>query len=92
MAKMVSAGAFKRVYSLLERTKGTVVFGGQTDEATKAIAPTVVKDCTFEDSLMSECVIRSFLDVKVLMANAERYLVPSCLSSRSNLWTRASPT
>ncbi len=51
---MVNVAAFKRVYGLLQSTKGTIAFGGQTDESTKSIAPTVVKDVSFEDALMSE--------------------------------------
>ncbi|KAF8918743.1 NAD-aldehyde dehydrogenase [Mucidula mucida] len=54
MGKMVNVAAFKRVYGLLQSTKGTIAFGGQTDESTKSIAPTVVKDVSFEDALMSE--------------------------------------
>ena len=42
--RLVSPKAHGRVASLLEHTKGTIVFGGQVDEDTKFIAPTVVKD------------------------------------------------
>jgi aldehyde dehydrogenase (NAD+) len=55
-ARIVSSGQFKRIYGLLEKTEGTVVFGGakQCEEATKYIAPTLVADCKETDSLMSE--------------------------------------
>jgi aldehyde dehydrogenase (NAD+) len=38
----------------LDNTKGTVVIGGEVDEETKFIAPTVVKNVKGDDSLMSE--------------------------------------
>ncbi len=60
MGKMINEQAFKRVSGLLEKTRGTVVFGGQMDEATKAIAPTIVKDVSFDDPLMSEYALRLF--------------------------------
>jgi acyl-CoA reductase-like NAD-dependent aldehyde dehydrogenase len=64
----VTPQAFKRVKGLLDNTKGKVVLGGQTDEATKYIAPTVVKDVSGDDSLMSECVYISIRPA-VHMAN-----------------------
>ncbi|KAF8137586.1 NAD-dependent aldehyde dehydrogenase [Boletus edulis] len=45
---------FNRVRGLLEKTSGTAVFGGQTDEARLFVAPTVVKGVKGDDSLMSE--------------------------------------
>lgn len=58
-SKMVTPQAFKRVKGLLDKTKGKVVIGGETDEATKYIAPTVVSDVPLDDSLMSEYVFTS---------------------------------
>ncbi|KAF9523238.1 aldehyde dehydrogenase [Crepidotus variabilis] len=40
--KIVSDAHFKRLTELLQRTKGKVVFGGQSDEKTRGIEPTVV--------------------------------------------------
>ena len=51
---MVSPRHFTRVKGLLDKTKGTIVIGGETDADTKYIAPTVVKDVKGDDSLMSE--------------------------------------
>jgi aldehyde dehydrogenase (NAD+)/aldehyde dehydrogenase (NAD(P)+) len=51
---MVNQQAFKRVNGLLQTTKGTIVVGGQAEEAQKYIAPTIVKDVKTDDSLMSE--------------------------------------
>ena len=53
-SRLVSSQAYGRIASLLENTKGSVVFGGQVDKDTKYIAPTVVKDVGPDDSLMSE--------------------------------------
>lgn len=54
VTKMINEPAFKRVTGLLQNSKGTIVCGGQVDEATKFIAPTIVKDVQADDSLMSE--------------------------------------
>ncbi|KAF7337964.1 Aldehyde dehydrogenase [Mycena venus] len=54
ITKMVHQAAFKRVHGLVQNTKGTIVVGGEADEATKFIAPTIVKDVKVDDSLMSE--------------------------------------
>ncbi|KAF7311330.1 hypothetical protein MKEN_01034700 [Mycena kentingensis (nom. inval.)] len=63
--KMVNEAAFKRVYGILANTKGNVVFGGTelSDEATKFIAPTVVRDVGFQDSLMSEEIFGPVLPI-----------------------------
>ena len=53
-ARIVSEAHATRIKRLLDNTKGTVVLGGQTDVAKRYIAPTVVRDVTGEDSLMSE--------------------------------------
>jgi len=62
-SRLVTPQAFKRVKGLLDNTKGKVVFGGDTDEATKFIAPTVVKDVSVDDSLMSEEIFGPILPV-----------------------------
>jgi aldehyde dehydrogenase (NAD+)/aldehyde dehydrogenase (NAD(P)+) len=53
-SRLVSPRAFSRVNKLLKDSKGTIVFGGETKEETKYIAPTVLKDVQPDDSLMSE--------------------------------------
>ncbi|KAF8332822.1 NAD-aldehyde dehydrogenase [Cantharellus anzutake] len=45
---------FERVKKLLNATKGEIVLGGEMDASQKFIAPTIVKNVTFEDSLMEE--------------------------------------
>ena len=47
----------------MDNTKGKVVLGGEADEATKYIAPTVVSDVPLDDSLMSEYVYSALLAV-----------------------------
>ncbi len=57
MGEMVTVEAFKRVAGLLK-----AAFGGDADQVTKAIAPTVVVDVPFDDALKSEYVeLLSFL-------------------------------
>ena len=53
-ARLVTSNAFNRVSGLLKTTNGTVVLGGEMDESSKYIAPTIVKDVKLDDSLMSE--------------------------------------
>ncbi|KAK0458933.1 NAD-aldehyde dehydrogenase [Desarmillaria tabescens] len=54
IGKLVSPQAYNRISNLLKSTKGTIAFGGKLDEATRYIQPTVVKDVSFDDPLMSE--------------------------------------
>ncbi|KAJ3570718.1 hypothetical protein NP233_g4209 [Leucocoprinus birnbaumii] len=62
-SRLITPQAFKRVKGLLDDTKGKIVFGGETDEKQKFIAPTVVKDVAFNDSLMSEEIFGPILPV-----------------------------
>lgn len=61
-SRIVSPQAYKRLKGLLDGTKGSIVFGGETDETSKFIAPTLVRDVKPDDSLMSESV-SSFISV-----------------------------
>jgi aldehyde dehydrogenase (NAD+) len=47
---------FDRIYKMLTDTKGQIVLGGEGKREKKYIAPTIVRDVTGEDSLMSACV------------------------------------
>ncbi|EAU89477.1 aldehyde dehydrogenase [Coprinopsis cinerea okayama7 len=62
-ARMITPQAFNRVKGLLDATKGTVVLGGETDAATKFIAPTIVKDVLPDDSLMSDEIFGPILPI-----------------------------
>lgn len=54
VTRIVNQQSFKRVNGLLQATKGSIVCGGEADEAQKFIAPTIVRDVKVDDSLMSE--------------------------------------
>ena len=43
---------YRRMVGLLESTKGKVVCGGETDEATRYIAPTVIVDVSPNEKMM----------------------------------------
>lgn len=51
--KIVNPAHHARLKSLIERTKGKIVIGGEV-EGDQRIAPTVVRDVTFDDSLMED--------------------------------------
>lgn len=51
-ARIVNEGHWKRLNNMVEGTKGTVVFGGQGDQTSKLLVPTVVKDVKFDDVVM----------------------------------------
>ncbi|KAK7467379.1 Hexadecenal dehydrogenase [Stygiomarasmius scandens] len=63
MSRLVTPQAFARVSGLLKNTKGTIVVGGEMDEATKFIAPTVIKDVKSDDALMSEEIFGPLLPI-----------------------------
>ncbi|KAG6829108.1 hypothetical protein H0H92_005650 [Tricholoma furcatifolium] len=62
-SRIVTPQAWKRINGLLQNTKGNVVIGGETDEATKYIAPTIVRDVNADDSLMSEEIFGPVLPI-----------------------------
>jgi aldehyde dehydrogenase (NAD+) len=63
MSRLISPQAFNRVSNLLKTTNGTVVYGGDTDEAAKYIEPTIVKDVKPDDSLMTEEIFGPVLPI-----------------------------
>ncbi|KAH7928569.1 aldehyde dehydrogenase [Leucogyrophana mollusca] len=63
ISTIISAGHFSRIKGLLDKTEGEIVFGGETDESRKFIAPTVVKGVKETDSLMSEELFGPILPV-----------------------------
>ncbi|EKM75339.1 hypothetical protein AGABI1DRAFT_46604 [Agaricus bisporus var. burnettii JB137-S8] len=62
-SRLVTPQAFNRIKGLLDNTKGTIVIGGEMDEATKFIAPTIVKDVPTNDSLMNEEIFGPVLPI-----------------------------
>uniref|UniRef100_A0A3Q2NQ71 Aldehyde dehydrogenase n=1 Tax=Fundulus heteroclitus TaxID=8078 RepID=A0A3Q2NQ71_FUNHE len=63
LARIVSDRHFARLKKLLERTKGKVVIGGESDQDSKYIAPTVVVDVGEDDALMSEEIFGPILPI-----------------------------
>ncbi|KAG5649774.1 hypothetical protein H0H81_002077 [Sphagnurus paluster] len=62
-SRIVTPQAFNRIKGLLDNTKGTIIAGGETDEATKYIAPTLIKDVKGDDSLMREEIFGPLLPI-----------------------------
>ncbi|TFK38204.1 aldehyde dehydrogenase [Crucibulum laeve] len=62
-SRIVTPQAFSRIKNLLDNTKGTIAIGGDTDASSKYIGPTVVKDVTGDDSLMSDEIFGPVLPV-----------------------------
>ncbi|KAF8322166.1 NAD-aldehyde dehydrogenase [Clavulina sp. PMI_390] len=54
---------FDRIEKQLKSTAGTIVLGGETDRELHYIAPTVVRDVTAEDSLMSAEIFGPILPI-----------------------------
>lgn len=61
--RIVSDNHFKRISGLITNTKGTITYGGQTDESQRLIEPTVVKITGKEDSLMSDEIFGPVLPI-----------------------------
>ena len=53
----------RRVVGLLESTKGTVVCGGETDESTRYIAPTVIVDVSPDEGIMQVGKAHSMISI-----------------------------
>ncbi len=60
LSNIVNPAHHARLVDLLRRTRGRVVFGGETRED-KSIAPTIVADVPVDDVLMEEWVLFLFL-------------------------------
>jgi len=73
LTRLVSSTAWKRVKNLLDRTKGTVVVGGGSDEADLFIEPTVLKDVALDDITMGEEIFGPILSL-VAVDSAEEAL------------------
>lgn len=51
--RIINEGHWKRLNQMVQGTKGTIILGGEVDEAQKLMAPTVISDCKTDDSTMS---------------------------------------
>jgi len=54
LSSIINERHFDRVSGLLKSTSGVVVYGGNTDRSKRYVQPTVVRDLTMDDSLLSE--------------------------------------
>ncbi|KAH8825404.1 NAD-aldehyde dehydrogenase [Flagelloscypha sp. PMI_526] len=54
ISRIVTPQAWTRLDNLLKNSKGDVILGGDKNEEEKYIAPTVISNVGFDDSLMSE--------------------------------------
>jgi beta-apo-4'-carotenal oxygenase len=70
-ARLVNERHFKRITGLLERSKGQVMFGGNSDLADKWIEPTLVKVDSLEDSLLSEEIFGPLLPYYVVQGGLQ---------------------
>lgn len=62
-AKIATPNHWKRLTSMLEKTKGTIITGGNIDEKTRFIAPTVVANVPDHDSLMEDEIFGPLLPI-----------------------------
>ncbi|CAG8264692.1 unnamed protein product [Penicillium olsonii] len=63
LGRMITHRHYDRVHSLLESTKGTIIYSGDHARSTKALHPTIVGDVTTADSLLSEELFAPILPV-----------------------------
>lgn len=60
---IIDDAAYQRLTGYLKETKGTVVFGGETDVASRFIGPTVVEVADFDDALMQNEIFGPILPI-----------------------------
>lgn len=70
-ARIIDGEAFARQKALLRGTRGTVVFGGVLDEASRGLSPTVLRDVPAEDPLLQEEIFGPILPVVAYAGRAE---------------------
>lgn len=63
MSRIVTPKHWSRLMGLLGKTKGKVVLGGESDEADKYIAPTLLVDVPEDDALMQEEIFGPILPI-----------------------------
>ncbi|KAK7212730.1 hypothetical protein V2G26_019908 [Clonostachys chloroleuca] len=80
MCKIINARNFDRLAGLLEKTNGKIVYGGKLDKEATFIHPTIVRNVTLEDSLMSEEMFGPILPI--ITATFEDAI--QCINSLSN--------
>ena len=62
-ARIVDDGHVRRLSALLDETKGRVVTGGEVEPSQRYVAPTIVRDVTWDDALMADEIFGPILPV-----------------------------
>ncbi|CUM63340.1 uncharacterized protein PRCAT00000912001 [Priceomyces carsonii] len=71
--------AFSNIKSIIQKSKGKLVTGGQSDSATNFVAPTVFDDVDWSDATMQQEIfgpvlpILTYTDLKTAIKNVVRY-------------------
>uniref|UniRef100_A0A8C5GNM3 Aldehyde dehydrogenase n=1 Tax=Gouania willdenowi TaxID=441366 RepID=A0A8C5GNM3_GOUWI len=63
LCRIVSPQHWTRLRALLEKTRGRIVIGGESDQEDKYMAPTVVVDVSEDDALMAEEILGPILPI-----------------------------
>ena len=72
LGRIVTTQATQRIKSMVDNTKGTIVFGGETDVEERYVAPTLVKNVRADDPLMSQYVFPTNPVLSALMVLSYR--------------------
>ncbi|KAH9836489.1 NAD-dependent aldehyde dehydrogenase [Rhodofomes roseus] len=86
VGKIVNERHMKRLKQLLNDTKGEIVFGGEVDMAAKYIAPTLIRDVTRDDALMSEEIFGPLLPVVPVKDVEEAIAIVNSMDHALNLY------
>ncbi|KAG8891263.1 hypothetical protein FRC01_014797, partial [Tulasnella sp. 417] len=63
LSRIVNERQFDRLKGMLDKTDGKIVLGGECVREELFIAPTIVKDCTGDDSLLSDEIFGPILPI-----------------------------
>jgi acyl-CoA reductase-like NAD-dependent aldehyde dehydrogenase len=74
LGRIVNERHFQRIMGLLERSKGTVKFGGNADLADKWIEPTLVKVDSLDDALLSEEIFGPVLPYYIVQGGLQEMI------------------
>ncbi len=61
--RIISDEAFDRLAQCLNQTRGTVVFGGNTDKEKRYIEPTILRDVDWEDEILKKEIFGPILPI-----------------------------
>ncbi|TFY58851.1 hypothetical protein EVJ58_g6157 [Rhodofomes roseus] len=86
VGKIVNERHMKRLKQLLNDTKGEIVFGGEVDMPAKYIAPTLIRDVTRDDALMSEEIFGPLLPVVPVKDVEEAISIVNSMDHALNLY------